>query len=124
LEQNRELFALPGNADSKFSLGTNRLIQKGLAKLVLKAEDILEEISPNQRDFQLRIEDACPPISDSAISSDEERVMRILSEKKSHRDVIADELDISIAKIQAILTTLEIKGLVVSKPGAIFEIVE
>jgi DNA processing protein len=43
LEQNREVFALPGPIDSEFSLGTNLLIQQG-AKMILKPEDIYSEI--------------------------------------------------------------------------------
>lgn len=43
LEQNRDVFALPGNYDSPLSLAPNLLIQKGEAKLVMKAWDILEE---------------------------------------------------------------------------------
>lgn len=43
LEQNRDVFAVPGNYDSPLSLAPNLLIQKGEAKLVMKAWDILEE---------------------------------------------------------------------------------
>ncbi len=43
LEQNREVFALPGNYDGPLSLAPNLLIQRGEAKLVLRAWDILEE---------------------------------------------------------------------------------
>lgn len=44
LEEGREVFAIPGPITSDHSKGTNQLIQQG-AKLVMKVEDILEEIS-------------------------------------------------------------------------------
>ena len=44
LEQNREVFAVPGPADAANCEGTNRLIQEGAAKLVLSAGDVLCEL--------------------------------------------------------------------------------
>ena len=45
LDQNREVFAVPGPMDAPESEGTNRLIQEGAAKLILGAEDVLCEFS-------------------------------------------------------------------------------
>lgn len=42
LDQNRDVFALPGNVDAPMSRGTNLLIQQG-GKLILGGQDILEE---------------------------------------------------------------------------------
>ena len=43
LDQNRDVFAFPGAVGAPMSAGTNRLIQKGEAKPIFSAEDILEE---------------------------------------------------------------------------------
>ena len=43
LDQNRDVFAVPGPIGSEYSEGTNRLIQEGSAKLILSASDVLCE---------------------------------------------------------------------------------
>ena len=47
LEQGRDVFALPGNVNSPYSLGTNQLIKEG-AKMVTCVEDILEEFGMDE----------------------------------------------------------------------------
>ena len=44
IDQNKEVFAVPGYINSKQSEGTNELIKKGQAKLVTQIEDIIEEL--------------------------------------------------------------------------------
>lgn len=45
LDQNREVFAVPGPIDAPMSEGTNRLIQEGCAKLIMEADDVLCEFA-------------------------------------------------------------------------------
>lgn len=45
LNEGREVFALPGNINNLYSVGTNSLIQKG-AKLVMSADDIIDSLPP------------------------------------------------------------------------------
>ena len=45
LEQNREVFTLPGRVNSSASSGNNSLIARQDAKLICSAADILEELS-------------------------------------------------------------------------------
>ncbi|MBU2511816.1 DNA-processing protein DprA [bacterium] len=121
LEQNRELFALPGPADSRFYVGTNRLIQKGQAKLVMVARDILEEFGPVN--LQLSGEDLIKNHTDTTkvLSEDELKVLSILDQGRVQKDVIVNMSGIPIQNLLPVLTNLELKGLIVCKPGTIYE---
>jgi DNA processing protein len=122
LEQNRELFALPGPADSRFHLGTNRLIQSGQAKLVIEAEDILVELQSAARPFvkgqQMSFLESVPPI----VSLSEQAVLDQLESGAQHRDLLAAALGLPVNQLLPLLTTLEVKGVIISKPGAVYQI--
>ena len=64
LDQDREVFAVPGPIGSEESEGTNRLIQEGAAKLIMSAEDVICELIdrfPNRLKRQL-------PLSQDVVS--------------------------------------------------------
>jgi DNA processing protein len=121
LEQNRELFALPGPADSKFYRGTNTLIQRSQAKLVMDAEDILEEFFPINRQLT---HDEVTRKADSEkeeLSTEELKVLDLIKIGIVQKDTLIEKAELSIQRLLSLLTSLEIKGYIVSKPGAVYE---
>jgi DNA processing protein len=78
LDQDREVFAFPGPVGAPASLGTNRLIQRGEAKLVLSAADILVEFAPL---FPGRVEQV-PPLDEESAQTRLDAVKAPLSPEK------------------------------------------
>ena len=85
LEQNREVFAFPGPAGAPASLGCNRLIQRGEAKLILSAADIISEFAPLFPGRVVRV----PPLEEEAAR---ER-LEILRETPKKRAKAEKEVD-------------------------------
>ena len=113
LDQGRDVYAVPGNVDSARSQGTNRLIKEG-AKLVTRAEDILEEIHHIPRPA---IPEALPQ---PKLSEEESRVYLTLEHETLHIDQIIALTAFSSSKVSAILLALELAGHVKQLPGMRF----
>ncbi|MBZ2385897.1 DNA-processing protein DprA [Anaerococcus murdochii] len=107
LDQGKEVFAVPGNINSIYSKGTNKLIQDG-SKLILCAEDILEEL-----DYLLDKKVPKQPIDYSALDKDEVSVVRYIeTNPNASPDDLALNLDLSIDVINFLLTSLELKNII------------
>jgi len=115
VDQNREVFALPGRADSKVSRGPHHLIRNG-AKLVTKAEDILDEIDAivqkRREPHQTKLE--------FDFSPDEQPIMDLLNTEPLHIDDIAERCSITTSQALATLLGLELRSLVRQLPGKMF----
>jgi DNA processing protein len=112
LAQGHDVLAVPGPIMSPLSVGCNRLIQLG-AKPALGLRDVLEEYGI-----------ALPSVPSAALPTDlsaEERgVLDLLSGGDEHVDSLAARLGRPAAETLAVLTSLEIRGLVGQAPGKIF----
>jgi DNA processing protein len=106
LDQNREVFAVPGSIYSPTYRGANKLIQEGEAKLVAAAEDILEELNLTMATHQLELQEVLP--SDPT----EARLLKVLSNQPIHIDEVQRVSGLPIATVSGALAMLELKGMV------------
>jgi len=105
LEQNREVFAIPGSILSPASKGTNHLIQEG-AKLVRNCADILGELNLTMVTQQLEIKEFSPA------SEAESLVLKQLTLEPSHIDEICRRSGLTMQEVSSTLAMLELKGII------------
>ena len=116
LDQNREVFAVPGNLGIKQSEGTNLLIQRGEAKLIRSSEDVLLEL-----ELKLRpIIGKNIPKPKIEMNLFEEKIISVLKNEPVQIDVIATSTNLTTSDCLVHLLSLEFKGLVKQLPGKMF----
>jgi len=104
-EQGRDVFAVPGNILTRGSVGTNALIQDG-AKVVLKPEDILEELNLTMVVEQSEARQVLPA------DETEAALLAHLSAEPVHVDELQQQLELPIAQVTSTLALMELKGMV------------
>jgi DNA processing protein len=107
LEQNRDVFALPGSIFSRASDGTNQLIQDG-AKLVMQATDILEELQMQQAPQQQAMREHLPA------SDTEGAILALLAAAPEalHSDEICRATGLPASEVLSTLLLMALKGMV------------
>jgi DNA processing protein len=118
LEQNREVFAVPGEVLNGKSAGCHRLIQDG-AKLVESVDDVLEELGPSLGERPSRMpvaEDLLP----STLAADEAALVTYLGDVEKHVDDLAKQAGRPAGEVLGSLLQLELAGVVEQLPGKRF----
>lgn len=123
LEQNREVFAVPGRLPDATSSGTHKLIKKGHAKLITGVDDILDELEhalPPTPKTSSSDRNCSEPVDLDGLNRLERKLYEALSDEPVHIDVLcrATELDPSTALVY--LLNLEFQGLVRQMAGKQF----
>ena len=150
VEQGKELFAVPGNADAENSVGTLGMIKTG-AKLVTCGWDVLEEFEalfpgklrdPGTASAPLGLSRSETPTESaetkkavdkaedeayidlreqlSRLSEEELAIVNAIGKSGSHVDEIIERTGLATASVLRILTVLCIKKYVKRNPGNIF----
>ena len=105
LEQNREVFAVPGGIFAPRSIGTNRLIRDSGAKLVQSAEDVLDELNLQRVPQQLEMRQLLPE------NETESRLLTLLSPEPQHIDALTRQSTLPTSEVSAALAIMELKGM-------------
>lgn len=122
MEQNREVYALPGNITAPQSFGPNYLIKQG-AKLVQSWRDIVEEFPPDLRHSILAAEDASPRRTPELeiLSEEETRILQLISfDRVTQFDKIFKLGGIEISRLSGLLLDLEMRGWIRQVPGNLY----
>ncbi|HEX9664871.1 MAG TPA: DNA-processing protein DprA [Patescibacteria group bacterium] len=116
LEQNREVFAVPGNIFSQQSKGTNHLIKKG-ARLVESVSDIIEALDIGFLNNYIERQ------PQTVLTPDEEGLMKFLSKEPLQINKLIQLTGLSSAQIMTTVTNLELKGRVKNLGGSNYVII-
>ncbi len=109
-EYNRELLVVPGSIFSAESRGTHQFLKLG-ATPVTESADILRALG-------IKVGEREAASSRADLSDNEKRVLEIIKSPMS-RDDLQEELDLPISEANILLSTMEIKGLIVEELGVV-----
>jgi DNA processing protein len=112
LEQNREVFAIPGSIHNPLARGCNALIREG-AKLVETTQDILEEF--NQ--YIQQDEKISAFILQSTLDLEQQTLLNRVMFSPTSIDKLVEDTGISVEAISSMLLILELSGYVEANAG-------
>jgi DNA processing protein len=112
LEQNREVFAIPGSIHNPLARGCNALIREG-AKLVETTQDILEELSQ----YYQQDEDLTPTPMQSTLDLEQQTLLNLVMFSPTSIDTLVENTNESVEVISSMLLILELQGFLEACPG-------
>jgi len=136
LEQNRQVFAVPGSPLTGKTRGSNRLLKEG-ARPVDCVEDVIEDLAPqlakvnrHQRSVPGSPAAAAPPQAaapDYAVGRERQFqtvIDHLSSSERVHIDSIVESSGMNAQTVLGVLLELELNGVVLQHPGKLFSLAQ
>jgi DNA processing protein len=144
LEQDRQVFAVPGSPLSGKTRGSNRLLREG-AVLVECVEDVIEDLAPQLAGAVVSADSSgaggraigpgkassMPPrrsleslleSGDKIISEAKQVLLQLRDDQKLHVDAIIESSGLDVQTVLRLLLELELRGIVTQHPGKLFSL--
>ena len=124
MEFGREVFGVPGNVTQPVSFAPNLLIKQG-AKLVINAEDVIEELPTPVRATLVQAEQPEAEqqnlLAAASLNGSEKKLYELLSaDEPRHIDDIVERSGLNSSEVLATLFNLEMKSIIRQLPGKQF----
>lgn len=115
LDQNRDVFAVPGRIMDETSLGPNGMIQRGEAKPAFCVQDIL---------FEYGMAAKSPKPAErpdlTGLTDVQARIVKQLETGEKSADELCENLSLPVAEVNSALTSLRFLGIIKQLPGRVF----
>ncbi|TWT50010.1 hypothetical protein KOR42_36940 [Thalassoglobus neptunius] len=120
MEQNREVFAVPGRIDTPASLGCHNLIRDG-ATLVRNFDDVLESLAPLSSPLKTDHDQEIHTPRELNLNEQERAILNLVDTVATPIDQVLAQSQMPTARVLSTITVLEMKRLVRRLPGSFLE---
>lgn len=118
-DYNRDVFAVPGNINQKYSSGCNTLIKEQRAQILLSTDQLFQEMNWRSPENKIEVTRSAFP----QLNPQQQSIVDLLrKEERLQIDLISIHTELPISKLNIELFNLEMEGVVQALPGKVYQL--